>query len=301
MKKTAVLIVILVIVVTSACKQSIYLSQITWHIASVKRNVCKTLTNKVVLYAVFVDSKYSLPWTAYDIESTLDSIKIAKDWLMEQAKEQEIPLEIEIVHHENNGVIPIAANFPRKTVKENIYLSYGIRSMSGWADKVARVAGKSFPLDSSEKVATKNKMNNKERLVARLRDIYQTDNVALIYFLNNYHKDDISVAINTETDADVEFAIVSYKEPAVIAHEFLHLFGANDLYVRYADVKNKKLTSRKEAIANLHPDEIMLSAYKNINKLTISPYTKYLIGWENELQSVYKEIMVGKKVNLAKY
>jgi hypothetical protein len=301
MKKPVVLIAILIIIITSACKQSIYLSQITWHIASVKRNVCKTLTNKVVLYAVFVDSKYSLPWTVYDIESTLDSIKIAKEWLIMQANESQIPLEIEVVNHVNNGVIPIAANFPRKTVKENIGKSYGQKSMIGWADKVARIAGKSLPIDTSGKIATKNTMNNKERLVARLRDIYQTDNVALIYFLNNYHKDEISVAMNTESDSDIEFAIVSYKESAVIAHEFLHLFGANDLYVNFYDIKNKKLTSRKESIAKLHPDEIMRSAYKNINKLSISPYTKYLIGWENELQSVYKDIMVGKKINLAKY
>jgi hypothetical protein len=39
------------------------------------RNVCKKLTGKVVLYAIFVENKYTKPWTDFDIETTKTAIK----------------------------------------------------------------------------------------------------------------------------------------------------------------------------------------------------------------------------------
>jgi hypothetical protein len=47
-----------------------------------------------------------------------------------------------------------------------------------------------------------------------------------MFFVNNYFKADISIAMNTLSSDDIEFAIVSYKYPAEIAHNFLHLYGA---------------------------------------------------------------------------
>ena len=50
-------------------------------IGTVRNNVCKSLENKTVLYAVFVDSEGTHPWTEYDISSTLDSIQVSINWL----------------------------------------------------------------------------------------------------------------------------------------------------------------------------------------------------------------------------
>jgi hypothetical protein len=41
----------------------------------------KKLKGNVVIYAIFVDSKYTNPWSKYDIETTLDSIRTATKWL----------------------------------------------------------------------------------------------------------------------------------------------------------------------------------------------------------------------------
>jgi hypothetical protein len=50
-------------------------------IGCVRNNVCKVLEKNTVLYAVFVDSEPTHPWTEFDINSTLDSIQISIDWL----------------------------------------------------------------------------------------------------------------------------------------------------------------------------------------------------------------------------
>ncbi|NJK95151.1 MAG: hypothetical protein HC905_09780 [Bacteroidales bacterium] len=96
---------------------------------------------------------------------------------------------------------------------------------------MAAEAGKSFPADSSRIVKTPNNLKDRERLIARLRDIHKTDHIALMYFINNYFSEEISVSLDNKSNSNIEFSIVSFKKPAVIVHEFLHLFGAWDLYI----------------------------------------------------------------------
>jgi len=50
------------------------------------KNVCKDLSNDVLVYFIFVDSKVTAPWTDFDIRTTIDSMKVAADWLEDQAR-----------------------------------------------------------------------------------------------------------------------------------------------------------------------------------------------------------------------
>jgi hypothetical protein len=70
------------------------------------RNVCKKLYGKVVLYAIFVDTKYTRPWTEYDIQSTLDSAKLAIEWMEKKAAEHNIDLDIELQYYSNEKIDP---------------------------------------------------------------------------------------------------------------------------------------------------------------------------------------------------
>lgn len=137
-------------------------------------------------------------------------------------------------------------------------------------------------------------------MIAKLRDIHKTDNVALIYFINNYYQEEISVAIDTQSETNVEFAIVSFKSPSVIAHEFLHLFGAWDLYVTPYDKKRKNKKKKKLAM-EYFPNEIMAFTYRNIDSLQIGDFTKYLIGWKSEIPADFNKLLLGKKLKPAKY
>jgi hypothetical protein len=274
----------------------------TYSAFSVDNNVCKKLSGHVVLYAVFVDSKYTHPWSAYDINSTLDSIRKASAWIEKNAAANKIPLEIQIAYHQNKQIIPIVNNFPDRSLSASLYtptIQMGVAKVDRWADRVARIAGQSIPRDTSKIIKTINQSTDRERLIARLRDLYKTDNIALVYFINNYYKEEISVAIHSSSNKEIEYAIVSFKSPAVIAHEFLHLFGAWDLYTS-PFLKKRKTYIKKEQAEKLFPDEIMAFSYRNIDSLIISPLTKYLIGWDNELDEKYQS-MFGKKIKMVKY
>jgi hypothetical protein len=222
--------------------------------------------------------------------------------LEKQAKENNIPLAIKVKYHQNGKTIPLVNNFPDKTLSGTLFSplpSFGVPKLDRWSDRLARTAGLSLPKDTSKIVKTFNKLTDRERLIARLRDLNKTDNVALMYFINDYYSEDISLALHTSNNTSPEYSIVSFKRPAVIAHEFLHLFGALDLYISPFDKKKRSIKKRAE-VTKLFPNEVMEIAYRQLDSLNISPFTKYLIGWDNELDESTRQKVLGK-VKVVKY
>lgn len=271
------------------------------HIATVNNNVCKRLKDKVIFYAIFVDSRYTNPWTEHDIYSSIDSMELAISWIEKEAKRRGVKLEMELDFHQNEkAIIPIEGNLPRKTLSQTLFSSYGIRNMDRWADKIGRTALSIYGPDRSKVTRTKIVARDRERLLARLRDLHKTDNVALVYFINNYYTDEVSVALHTASDHDPEYAVVSFKQPAVIAHEFLHLFGALDLYKTPFD-NSRRTKKYKDFAMSQFPNEIMAFPYRGLDSLGISPLTEYLLGWDRELDLKYEEMLTKGKVRVAKY
>lgn len=285
------------------CSKSYYKANATSTIATVNNNVCKKLMGKVTLYAIFVDTYTRQPWTAYDIKTTTDSIQKAIHWMEAQAASNGIDLSINLMVHQKEKVIPLQQNLPEETLGQSLFLpklKEGVSNLNDWANSIARKAGAAFLPDTSSVVKTKNIITNRERLIARLRNITQTDNVVIMYFLNSYYMDDYSLALYTGSRSETEFAIVTFKTPSVIAHEFLHVFGALDLYMSPFDKKKKQLR-RKVAIMKQYPDEIMAFTRRPIEKLSLSVLTKYLIGWIPELSEEEKNRAFGKKLKIYKY
>jgi len=286
----------------SACATNKYYKEFAF--ASVQNNVCKSLDDKVVIYAIFVDSKFTGVWNEYDIASTKDSIRKAINWIEQKAKEDSVDLDISLeVHQGINGKYPIKKDLTKKTLSATIFgqpYPAAERDLHEWADKIASVAGKSLQTDNSKMTMTRNTMRDSERLIARLRDIHKTDNIALIYFVNNYYKDEVSMALNTDSDRHVEFSIVSFKKPSVIAHEFLHLFGAMDMYVSPFD-KKRGVKKFRQQFNNLYPNEVMTNTQRNIDSLIISDFTKYLIGWNKKLPDNYQSAYRRKGYKAAEY
>lgn len=268
----------------------------TYRIATVDNNVCKKLYGEVVVYAVFVDTKYTAPWSEYDIRSTLDSINKGMRWIEGVARQSGIPLTIKVVTHSNEGMVPVSNDFQNKTLHGTLFpAAMGVRKIDTWADKAAKLSAKSLPPDTAKIIKTKNKLSDRERLIARLRDIYKTDNVALMYFINNYYKDEISVTLHAGSMTDIEYAVVSFKKPAIIVHEFLHIFGALDLYYGPFD-KRRSVRSRTAFVEREFPNEVMAFAHRNLDSLMISPFTRYLVGWEAVMDEHYRKLLLGKKI-----
>lgn len=300
MKKSIVVVFILLLV------QGCFLNRRTktGRYPTVRNNVCKVLSNKVIFYAVFVDSKGIHPWSDYDLNSTKDSINKAINWLENEAKKNSIGLDIEFKYYSKNDRLPVRGKFKYETLSSTLFhfrdIRKGIKSVDDWSDKISRLVAKGLPRKKSEQAITKNNMTDRERLIAKLRDLYGTDNIALLFFTNNYFENEMSVALHTASDLNTEYAIVSEKRPAVIAHEFLHLFGAEDLYISQFD-RGGKSKRKKEKIMKYFPNEIMAFAYRDIDSLGISPLSKYLIGWDNILDENAKGLITRKGQKLLEY
>ena len=247
-------------------------------------NVCKDLKDDVLLYFVFIDTRTTSPWTEFDIQTTIDSIQTAAKWIKGQAVINNIELNIKTDYYIGDEFATIERNLPGNSIKEiftNQKMETGVASINRWGDNVARIIGESLYIKEKDGIPQPAKPANKERLISFLRDEYKVESVALVFLLNNYYRNDISIAVNTMNNDDVEFCIISYKYPSEIAHTFLNLFGAVDLYETPYRRSSKKIRLAEK----LYPFEIMLDPYaKKINDLEIGEFTKYMIGWTDDLQ-----------------
>jgi hypothetical protein len=89
--------------------------------------------------------------------------------------------------------------------------------------------------------------------------------------------------------------VVSYKYPAGIAHNILHLFGAADLHETPYRKSDKNINMALQEF----PKEIMQNPYaKSIKQMEMSDFTKYLIGWKESLDEKYLPLLVEKGINI---
>jgi hypothetical protein len=261
------------------------------------KNVCKDLKNNVLVYLIFVDTKETSPWTEFDIRSTLDSVQVAARWIEEKANLNGIQLNIINDYYIGKEYTTVRKNLLNGNVEKTIStpnFKKGFKELNNWADNIAKKVGADIQLVEKDGIPEIQNPRNKERLIAHLRDEKKVESVALLFLVNNYFKEDISVVVNQFTTNDVEFAVVSYKYPAVIAQNIISLFGAADLYKSLYRRDDKKI----QIAAELFPDDIMQDVYaKNINKLEIGNFTKYLIGWSQELDPKYEPLLTDKIAN----
>jgi hypothetical protein len=262
-------------------------------------NTCKMLTDSVAIYAVFVDVDIYHPWTEFDIASTMDSINKACQWLEQEASNRSIHLNIKPYFHEQGSKKTIY----EKSAKASLSLN-GIRSANNkshkkllpWADAISKYAGKGLKYKPSTKIHQRFKIENTQTLNLALRDEFKTENVAIMYFVNGYYENHPSYSFYTGTESQkVEYSIVTTKNPSVIAHEFLHLFGAVDLYPHYA-FPNFNF----EELQSAFPNEIMLVQHKQLSKLMISPISAYFIGWQDTLDRPNTRLLF-HKLNVTEY
>jgi hypothetical protein len=262
-----------------------------------QNNVCKTLKNNVLVYFIFIDTKDTSPWTEFDIRSTIDSMEVAVKWLEKMARENGIALNIITDYYIGNEYTTIRKNLPSGNVITSAVepnFKQGLEGLNKWADNIAKRAGEEIHIVEKDGIPEIKNPKNKERLVAHLRDERQVESVALIYMVNNYFRNDISIPVNHLDTDDVEFAIVSYKYPAVIAQNILNLFGAADLSKTLYRRNEKKIKLAKE----FFPQDIMQDVYgKSITECEIGELTQYLIGWKPTLAPKYHQLLTDKVVN----
>lgn len=65
---------------------------------------------------------------------------------------------------------------------------------------------------------------------------------------------------------------------STIAHEILHLFGAEDYYDPYGDYPQREKLAKE-----LYPDDIMFGTVIDVKHVNVGEYTAYSVGWLNKL------------------
>ncbi len=258
------------------------------------KNVCKDLKNDVLLYFVFIDTRSTYPWTEFDIMSTIDSINTAVRWIQDQAKDHDIDLNIKTDYYIGDEFATVERNLPSKTVKETIESNgykKGNDALNRWGDYISKTIGESLYVKAKDGIPMQKKPNTKERLIAYLRDDAGVESVALMFMVNNYFRNDISLTVNTFDTDDVEFSIVSYKYPSEIAHNFLCLFGAVDLYKS----ETRKSAAKIRLAEKYFPNDIMQDPYaRDLKDLEIGEFTRYMIGWTEELPDEFNPLLTDR-------
>jgi hypothetical protein len=261
------------------------------------KNVCKDLKNNVLVYFVFVDTKETSPWTEFDMKSTIDSMEVAVEWIENQAQQNGIQLNIITDYFIGTEFTTIRKNLPYGTVEKSIStpnFKKGIGEVNLWADNIAKKVGSDVNIVEKDGIPDTPNPKNIERLVAHLRDEKRVESVAMLYMVNNYYRNDISICLNQLGSDNIEYAVVSYKYPAVIVQNILNLFGAADL----SKTMYRRDESKIELCHEFFPKDIMQDVYaKDINSLEIGELTKYLIGWDSNLDPKYHPLLTDKLVN----
>ncbi|MBU0487629.1 MAG: hypothetical protein KKA07_14900 [Bacteroidetes bacterium] len=237
-------------------------------------NVCKKLTGNVLVYIMWAETRESYSWTDYDLHTTLDSIRRATRWVEAKAAEQGVNLKIVLEDYRNDTLKSVYQSM--KGMRRVMSKTEGIDIMNKWGDRVIRRA---------------SGFKTKEKYIAHLRDENHVESVALLFFVNNYFKSDFAFSVNTTSDVDVEYSVISSKNPVIIAQEILHLFGAPYLFPHFSskDRKNKK------NLQEFFPEDIMAERDKDIDLLGVGAISRYYLSWVDEIDARHEKMVESER------
>lgn len=118
----------------------------------------------------------------------------------------------------------------------------------------------------------------------KLMEVYGANNVFMIVFFNH---DGRSYAISLDGIDSWNESLIAYTDanPAVLAHEMLHLFGAHDYYEGAEYTEDVVLYIKEK-----YPNEIMLKTKYQNGRISseVSPLTAYHLGWTDSAEEVEK-------------
>lgn len=124
-----------------------------------------------------------------------------------------------------------------------------------------------------------------EEMDSTLKKEMNVNQIAYLFVLNKEGRS-YKYSYVTDDSKTIEFcvffddSIKSYDNTccSTIAHEILHLFGAEDFYDPYGE-----LPERQKLAEKLYPNDIMFALMNNVNDAQIGAYTAYSVGWTDTL------------------
>lgn len=230
---------------------------------------CRKLEGNPVVVLLFMDDDES-HWNADEISTfTEEHILLGLNYLENNAKKWGVDLDFVVESHSTHlGAYELKYE---GIVNTNLYVG-------GSSKDVLDQAAQDMGCDSNWE------------LYSYYKSKYPNDDIIFLNFLNksgiSYTRHAISTGYLEYSEHCVIFADYWGFPPetrkygsraATVAHEILHLFGAEDFYS----------SSAREALANkLYPNDIMLWQYDDINDNLIGDYTAFSVGWTTMVPDV---------------
>lgn len=227
--------------------------------------ICKNLREDAMLLLVFVNDNTS-SWTPKEMQTfTANVVKPGMDYIVYRAAEYGYGITLDhCVYPDENGdtkaldyngtVYDLDSSASTKDLTERAAEAYGFATVSDMIENVRQYAG--------------------------------NDQVGIVFCMDKAGR---SYAHRHDTDPDyVEYVMLfsNWKgqktRAAAVAHEIMHLFGADDMYAE-GDVRVNRAALAKK----LHPKELYYEYQWNLYDNVVGPYTAYAVGWRDTLPPEY--------------
>lgn len=293
MKATYKLILFVVIaIIVSNCSSTVSLDNRIFK----DRNLCKKLTGEVLIYTIFVDDRKKAPWTTEEMNSFKSSVNQAANFILNESSSVGVNLSFNQQYQEK----AIVKGLPGKTVagtREMLGSLSTMEKINKHYDGIAKMCGSLIGQKETVTPFVK-RVNNKERLVAKIRNAYQVESVVLIFANKPDYNDsktkpedyltdlNINFQMNLISNDDIEYIVTTKDNPTAIAGDILTLFGASPLVFQ----ENKKNTEEISYVKSNFPKDVMANPLGKIEDLNIGSYTSFLIGWHNNYEETYNII-----------
>ncbi len=224
---------------------------------------CYDMEKDICYYIIFLDDKES-NWNEKDKNEFIEKkFSVSMDYLSRKASEYSATLCTEY------------KNYPADNYTKVTY--------DGFVE--ANVVENGSQDDILNQVASSMKYSSPEEMDLSLKTDMNVTQVAYLVVLN---KEGRSYKHSYVTDDSKTFEFCVFFDDTIksdantccstIAHEILHLFGAEDFYDPYGE-----MPEREKLAEQLYPDDIMLTLVNNVNDAKIGSYTAYSIGWTDTL------------------
>lgn len=227
---------------------------------------CRNLRSDAMMLVVFVNDSES-NWTQQEIQNFLSNLVApGLEFITYRASEYGWGITMEsCVYSEENGDTKVMAY--NGTLPE--------RSTTGSVvPELTRCAAETYGFATVED------------MIENVRNYAGTDQVGLLFCLDKAGR---SYAHSHDKVKDYAEGAVIYtswqgyeSRPSVVAHETMHLFGAEDMYAEGQSHANRAVLA-----GQWHPTELFYQSQWNLYDNVISPYTAYAVGWTDSLPAQY--------------
>ena len=218
----------------------------------------KHLTGKTVVAYLFIETDQS-QWSSLDRQQAISTLEFAQQWYKKKAKDYQVAEPIFV-----NRIFHIGGD----PMMNRLHNTFSTAGPSGLPQEIAHSD------DFADYAVSKLGFESLYKFLEKVKQEEQADNAMLFLHLNKKARSFALACIYRWCEEEYTFILEPIKDPRwqslhyTIAHEGLHLFGADDLY----NIENAK---------SYATNDIMHYGSRYLEDSEIDSLTAYAIGWSD--------------------